>query len=305
LALQQTSPAVQKTTSPRLLDCAGAVESREFARPDRPARCSISSTATRTTALITGASAGIGLELARVFALHRHDLILTARREERLRQVAGELGSRGITAHVIATDLATVEGPRRLFEEVGNHGLQVEYLVNNAGFGTFGPFVETDLERSLELVRLNVSAVTELTGLLLPAMVERRSGRVLNVASAAAFQPGPLMATYYASKAYVLHFSEALAEELEGSGVTVTALCPGPVRTEFQDVADMGTSGLVLNRRLMSAEAVAEIGYDAMMRGKACVVPGLGSKLLAFAVRVAPRRLVAKFVRRLQARRNE
>ena len=258
----------------------------------------------RKTALITGASAGIGLELARLFARHRNDVVLVARRDERLRQIADRLQDEyGITAHVIAADLAAVDGARRLYEEVRERGIEVEYLVNNAGFGTFGPFVDTAVDETMDLVRLNIGALTELTALFLPAMVERNSGRVLNVASAAAFQPGPLMATYYASKAYVLHFSEALHEELEGKAVSVTALCPGPVRTEFQEVAGMETSGLVLNKRLISVERVAEEGYDGMMRGKPIVVPGLATKLLAFGVRFAPRRFVAKFVRRLQADR--
>lgn len=258
----------------------------------------------RKTALITGASAGIGEALARLFARHRHDVVLVARREERLREIAAELhGAFDVTAHVIAADLAAPDGARRLHEAVRERGIEVEFLVNNAGFGTFGPFVDTDVDETMNLVRLNIAALTELTALFLPSMVERHSGRILNVASAAAFQPGPLMATYYASKAYVLHFSEALNEELEGKGVSVTALCPGPVRTEFQEVAGMETSGLVLGKRLISVERVAEEGYEAMLRGKAMVVPGLATKLLAFGVRFAPRRLVAKFVRRLQADR--
>lgn len=258
----------------------------------------------RDTALVTGASAGIGSELARLFARHRHDVVLVARREERLTRIAEALQEEyGVTAHVIAADLATTGGPRRLYEAVRERGIEIEYLVNNAGFGTFGPFVETDVNETMELVRLNIGALTELTALFLPPMVERHSGRVLNVASAAAFQPGPLMATYYASKAYVLHLSEALNEELEGKGVSVTALCPGPVRTEFQEVAGMETSGLVLNKRLIDVERVAEEGYEAMMRGKSMVVPGLATKLLSFGVRFAPRRFVAKFVRRLQADR--
>jgi len=258
----------------------------------------------RETALVTGASAGIGWELARLFARHRHDVVLVARREERLTRIADELENEfGVTAHVIAADLAATDGARRLYEAVRERGIEIEYLINNAGFGTFGPFVETEVEETMDLVRLNIGALTELSALFLPPMVRRHSGRVLNVASAAAFQPGPLMATYYASKAYVLHLSEALNEELEGTGVSVTALCPGPVRTEFQEVAGMETSGLVLNKRLISVERVAEEGYEAMMRGKAMVVPGLATKLLAFGVRFAPRRFVAKFVRRLQADR--
>lgn len=258
----------------------------------------------RKTALITGASAGFGVEFARLFARHGNDVILTARRSDRLAELAASLeAEHDVNAHVIVADLAAHNGARALFDEVQERGLEVEYLVNNAGFGTFGPFVETDPEESMDLVRVNIAALTELTALLLPAMVERRSGRVLNVASAAAFQPGPLMATYYASKAYALHFSEALNAELEGTGVSVTALCPGPVMTEFQQVAGMETSGLVLHKRLISIEEVVAAGYEAMMRGKAYVIPGIGPRLLSFGVRFMPRRFVAKFVGRLQAKR--
>ena len=255
----------------------------------------------RRTALITGASAGIGLGLARLFASKQNDVVLVARRGERLREIAAGLEAEyRITAHVVVADLAAFDGARRAFEEITELGLEIEYLVNNAGFGTFGPFAETDAVETMDLVRVNIGALTELTALFLPAMVARHSGRVLNVASAAAFQPGPLMATYYASKAYVLHFSEALNEELEGTGVSVTAVCPGPVHTEFQQVAGMETSRLVRDKRLITVEEVAEAGYEAMMRGKAYVIPGLGNRLLAFGVRFAPRRFVAKFVHRLQ-----
>ncbi len=258
----------------------------------------------RKTALITGASAGFGVEFARLFARHHNDVILTARRSDRLAELAASLEAEcDINAHVIVADLAAHDGAQGLFDEVQERGLDVEYLVNNAGFGTFGPFVETDPDESMDLVRVNIAALTELTALFLPAMVERRSGRVLNVASAAAFQPGPLMATYYASKAYALHFSEALNEELEGTEVSVTALCPGPVMTEFQQVAGMETSGLVLNKRLISIEEVVEAGYEAMMRGKAYVIPGIGPRLLSFGVRFMPRRFVTKFVGRMQAER--
>lgn len=260
----------------------------------------------RKTALVTGASAGIGLELARLFSRRSNDVVLAARRGERLRQIAADLESaHDVTAHVVVVDLAEVDGARRLFDEVTGRGIEVEYLVNNAGFGTFGPFVETHPRETMDLIRVNIGALTELTALFLPAMVRRHRGRVLNVASAAAFQPGPLMATYYASKAYVLHFTEALNEELEGTGVSATALCPGPVRTEFHRVAGMETSGLVLDKRLISVERVAEAGYEAMMRGRAYVVPGLATKLLSFGVRFAPRRFVTKFVRRLQEDRRQ
>lgn len=258
----------------------------------------------RKTALITGASAGFGVAFARLFARHRNDVILTARRGDRLSELATSLETKyTINAHVIVADLAAHDGAQKIFAQVQEKKLKVDYLVNNAGFGTFGPFVETDLEESMDLVRVNIAAITELTALFLPSMVKRQSGRVLNVASAAAFQPGPLMATYFASKAYALHFSEALNEELEGKGVSVTALCPGPVMTEFQKVAGMETSGLVVKKRLISIEEVVEAGYEAMMQGKACVIPGIGTKLLSFGVRFMPRRFVAKFVHRMQTGR--
>ncbi len=244
------------------------------------------------------------MALASVFARQRNDLILVARRGDRLQEIADDLrAGAGAEVHAIAADLAAPDGNQILFEKVRQLDLDVEYLVNNAGFGTFGPFSEIDADRSMDLVRLNVGAVTELSALFLPAMVERGSGRIMNVASLAAFMPGPLMATYYASKAYVLHFSEALSEELEGSGVTVTALCPGPVRTEFQDVADMHDSGLVAGKQLISVAAVAEFGYRAMMEGKRIAIPGLAMKLMAFGVRFAPRRFVAKYVHRLMEER--
>ncbi len=258
----------------------------------------------RKVALITGASAGIGMALADVFSRQRNNLILAARRGDRLHEIADELRERdGIDVYVLVADLAAPDGSKGLYAEVQRLDLDVEYLVNNAGFGTYGPFAEIDADRSTDLVRLNVGAVTELSALFLPAMVERGSGRIMNVASMAAFQPGPLMAAYYASKAYVLHFSEALSEELEGSGVTVTALCPGAVQTEFQDVAAMHESGLVAGKRLISVATVAEIGYRAMMNGKPIVIPGFMMNLMAFGVRFAPRRFVAKFVHRMMEER--
>ena len=180
----------------------------------------------KETALITGASSGIGLDLARLFAKDGHDVVLVARSEGKLREIAAELERDfGMTAHVIVADLAKPDAPQTLVAQLP---VDVDVLVNNAGFGVLGPFVETDLAKELEMIQVNVVALTHLTKLLLPPMVARRRGRVLNVASTAAFQPGPLMAVYYATKAYVLSFSEAIADELRDSGVTVTALCPGP-----------------------------------------------------------------------------
>ena len=259
-----------------------------------------------TTAIVTGASTGIGLELARLLAADGQHVSLTARDRARLEAVAAELrGRHGGEPAVIVADLAEAGAPEAICRQVETAGRDVDVLVNNAGFGSHGPFAAADLARELAMIRVNVTALVELTGLVLPGMVQRRAGRILNVASTAAFQPGPLMATYYASKAFVLSFSEALAEELRGTGVTVTCLCPGPTRTGFQRRAGVeGTrvvSGLV---PMMDAGAVARLGYRAMRRGGRVAVPGLLNRLGAFAVRLAPRRLVVGAVRRMHERPN-
>ncbi|HWS55435.1 MAG TPA: SDR family oxidoreductase [Pyrinomonadaceae bacterium] len=261
--------------------------------------------APKMTALVTGASGGIGEELARLFAADGHDLVLVARSRDKLERLASELGAqRGVAARVIPKDLARAEAPQEIFDELRGAGVRVDALVNNAGFGTYGPFVETDLRSELDLLQVNVAALTHLTKLFLPAMVERRRGYVMQVASTAAFQPGPLMAVYYASKAYVLHFSEALANELEGTGVVVSALCPGPTETGFVAAAGMGDSKL-FDRGAMSARAVAEAGYRGMLAGKSVVIPGLRNNLLARAVGFMPRGLITRVVRRIQEKRSE
>jgi short-subunit dehydrogenase len=258
----------------------------------------------RQTALVTGASSGIGAALATLFARDRYELVLVARSEEALNRTAEALRSRhGIAATVLATDLARPAAAQQIFDELRGRGIGVDVLVNNAGFATFGRFDEIPTEQDLELLQVNVVALTHLTKLFLPGMVARRRGRILNVASTAGFQPGPLMAVYYASKAYVLSLSEALANELQGTSVTVTALCPGPTTTGFQKRAAMEDSKLVAGRRLMSAEAVAKAGYKGMQQGDVIVVPGLQNRVLAEAVRLLPRRLVTRIVRNAQERR--
>ncbi|RMG48677.1 MAG: SDR family oxidoreductase [Acidobacteria bacterium] len=253
----------------------------------------------RSVALVTGASTGIGYELTRLLAADGHDLILVARSRDRLAAVAREMtAAHGVGAEALARDLSRQEDVRSLVQELG--GAEVDVLVNNAGFGSFGPFANTDLETLLAMIQLNVSAVTHLTRALLPGMLQRRRGRILNVASTAAFQPGPLMAVYYATKAFVLHLSEALAEELRGGPVTVTALCPGPTESEFARRAGMEESRLFRRWGVMDAATVARAGYRAMMRGKRLVVPGWTNRFLACAVRFVPRRLVPGIVRRIQ-----
>jgi hypothetical protein len=244
------------------------------------------------TALITGASVGIGRELARIFAENGHDLVLVARSVEQLNQVAAECQSLGhISARVLPKDLSIPIAPREIFDELNCDGVTIDVLVNNAGFGNYGPFAEVDLDADLGMLQVNIVALTALTKLFLPGMLSRRSGRIMNVASMAAFQPGPFMSTYYASKAYVLHLSEAIASECAGRGVVVSALCPGPVKTEFQSRAGIVGSRLFKGKATMDARTVALDGYRGLMRGRRVVVPGISNKVVVQLTRVVPRRL--------------
>lgn len=258
----------------------------------------------KLTALVTGASGGIGEELARLFAADGHDLVLVARSRDKLARLSEELGGKhGVRARVVASDLARPEAPREIFEELGAEAVAVDALVNNAGVGSYGLFAETDLQSELELLQLNVVALTHLTKLFLPGMIARRRGYVMQVASTAAFQPGPLMAVYYASKAYVLSLSEALANECAGTGVRVSALCPGPTETGFVAAAGMGDSKL-FDRAVMDARTVAVEGYRGLLAGKTIVIPGLRNNLLARSIGLFPRGLVTKVVRGIQEKRN-
>lgn len=253
--------------------------------------------------LITGASSGIGRELAKLFAKDRHRLILCARREDKLQELADEL-KRDFGAHClfIVEDLSNPGAPVEIARRLKLMGITPDILINNAGFGLYGLFSEMDSQEILDMIQVNMASLTHLTKLLLPDMIERGSGKILNVASTAAFQPGPLMAVYYATKAYVLSFSEALANELEPFGITVTALCPGPTDTGFEKRANLEKSKLFQGVN-MDAEIVARIGYEALIQGKVTVIPGLKNQLLASTVRFMPRKLVTKVVRRLQETR--
>jgi uncharacterized protein len=246
------------------------------------------------TVLITGASSGIGRELAKCFAADGCCLVLVARRGSALESLARELRqTHKVDARVVVADLAETEAPTRIIGQLKHRGLKVDVLVNNAGFGAQGRFAELPLERQLEMLQVNVTALTHLSRLLLPDMIKRGRGGILNVASTAAFQPGPYMAVYYASKAYVLSWSEAMAEELAGTGVVVTALCPGPTETAFADAARMKDS-LLFRMNRMSARTVAEIGHRAFRQGRVVVITGLRNRMLAFSVRFSPRWLVRR-----------
>jgi short-subunit dehydrogenase len=258
----------------------------------------------KMTALVTGASGGIGEELARLFAADGHDLVLVARSRDKLTRLAEELKAKhGVAARVLAADLVRDEAPQEIFEELSADGVTVDALVNNAGVGTYGLFAETDLQSELDLLQVNIVALTHLSKLFLPGMMARRRGYLMNVASTAAFQPGPLMAVYYASKAYVLSLSEALANECEGTGVRISALCPGPTETGFVAAAGMGDSKL-FDRAVMDARTVAVEGYRGLLAGKTIVIPGLRNNLLARSIGFFPRGLVTKVVRGIQEKRN-
>jgi short-subunit dehydrogenase len=254
------------------------------------------------TALITGASFGIGMEFARIFAREGYNLVLVARTADRLRQLASELEkNRSTRSLILAVDLTEPGAAAYVLDQTTRADIQVDVLVNNAGFGQYGPFADSDLEECLRQIQLNVTTLTHLTRLYLPAMIERQTGRILNVASTAAFQPGPLMAVYFATKAYVLHFSEALANELRGSGITVTCLCPGATATEFHKRAK-ATGMNLLRFGAMDARTVAEDGYRAMLAGKPVVISGFKNWILAQSVRFSPRRLVTTIARKTQER---
>ncbi|MBE0565307.1 MAG: SDR family NAD(P)-dependent oxidoreductase [Krumholzibacteria bacterium] len=272
-----------------------------------------------THTLITGASAGLGLEFARLFAADGHPLVLVARREDRLAALAAALRKDfEVDVQVMAVDLAAPGAPAALAAGLRAGGPGIRHLVNNAGVGCYGPCVDRDPQVYRDLLDLNVRALTDLTRLLLPSLLAAPAGLrrgVLNVASTAAFQPGPLMAVYFASKAYVLSFSEALHEELRGSGVTVTAFCPGPTRTEFFGQEAMIPPGAVLpdgsldpealarhrrrDRRRMDPTAAARSGYRGYLAGKAVVIPGRGNALLAQSSRFLPRAAVRRIVHRM------
>jgi len=254
----------------------------------------------RQTALITGASFGIGTEFARIFAREGYNLVLVARSADKLRQLASELEkAHGTRSLILAADLTDPGAAAYVLDQTTRADIQVDVLVNNAGFGQYGLFAENDLEECLRQIQLNATTLTHLTRLYLPAMIERKSGGILNVASTAAFQPGPLMAVYFATKAYVLHFSEALANELHGTGVTVSCLCPGATVTEFHKRAK-ATGMNLLKFGAMDASDVAEDGYRAFVAGKPVVISGFKNWLLAQSVRFSPRRLVTAIARKTQ-----
>ncbi|MBR8839270.1 MAG: SDR family oxidoreductase [Stigonema ocellatum SAG 48.90 = DSM 106950] len=250
--------------------------------------------------LITGASGGIGYEFAKFFADDGYHLVLVDKRGEKLVEIADEFQQQyNISVEIIAQDLSIPRAAEEIFSKLQQASIKIDVLVNNAGFGSYGFFHETDLSTELQMLQLNVVCLTHLTKLFLKDMVNQGSGKILNVASTAAFQPGPLMAVYFATKAYVLSFSEAIANELEGTGVTVTVLCPGATASGFHETSGMSKAKVADDWRLMDSETVAKIGYQGLMANKTVVIPGVKNKILATSAKFANRKLVTKIVRNM------
>ena len=250
------------------------------------------------TALITGASGGLGKEFARIHASKGDNLVLIARSKDKLEALKFELEKQySISVVILVKDLSDQYAPKAVYEAVKNQNIRVDYLINNAGFGDFGLFAETNWEKQLEMINLNITCLTYLTRLFLPDMIQNKYGKILNIASTAAFQPGPTMSVYFATKAFVLSFSEAIANELKGTGVTVTALCPGATDTGFKAASSLDNSNLFKGTQIATSKEVAEFGYTKMMEGKTVAIHGVVNNLLAQSVRFAPRNIVTSLAR--------
>ncbi len=261
------------------------------------------STSARPVALVTGASSGIGAALAREAAKDGYDLVLVARRREPMQALAAELNAGGADVTVISADLGQAGAAASLVQILEQRGIVVEVLINNAGVGDNGPFYKADTQRIAAMLQVNIVALTELTRLLLPAMIARRRGRIMLVASTAAFQPGPGMAVYYASKSYVLSFGQAIDYELRGTGVTVTTLCPGPTESEFAQVAHMEGVGLFNSPMpIMSAAEVAQHGFQGLKQGRRVVITGAVNKLLASSSRLSPMSMLLFIANRVNSK---
>ncbi|RDI41427.1 SDR family NAD(P)-dependent oxidoreductase [Falsibacillus pallidus] len=255
------------------------------------------------TVLITGASNGIGLDLAEIFSEKSYTVVMVARSGKKMETIAAELREKYKNdIMVIEKDLSLSDAPQELYNELKLRGVSVDVLINNAGFGLFGEFADTDLQKELNMIQLNISALTAMTKVFSEDMIKRKNGKILNVASTAAFQAGPLMAVYYATKAYVLSFSEALENELKDTGVHVSTLCPGPTHTGFSEKAELEQSKL-FSSGAMNSKKVAQIGFDGLMNGKSVIIPGAKNRFLATAIRFLPRKAVIATVRKMQERK--
>jgi len=254
----------------------------------------------KNTALITGASNGIGLELAKIHASKGGDLVLVARNKSKLDEIKTELEKQyKVSVHIISKDLSLTNAAQEVYSETIKENIQIDYLINNAGFGDFGMFAETDWNKELQMINLNITTLTHFTKLYLKDMIKRNSGKIMNVASTAAFQSGPTMAVYFATKAYVLSFTEAVSNEVSDKGITITALCPGATETGFQAAGGMEESNLFKGKKLPTAKQVADYGYKSMMKGKTVAIHGMMNYIMSNSVRFTPRSLVVKITRKI------
>jgi len=255
----------------------------------------------KETVLITGASSGIGMGLAKLFAADGSDLVLVARREDRLNELAEELKSEhGIEVHVLPKDLSKKTSPKEIFNHLKKEKIEIDVLVNNAGFGSRGMVSELDTDLQVDMVQVNAAALTHLTSLFLPGIIERGQGGILNVGSLAGFQPGPNLAVYFATKAYVLSFTEALAEEISNPNIKISCFAPGPVKTEFGEKSDLENS-LLFKVSLMDLEPAVKAGYEGFRKGKTIVIPGLKQQIVPFLNRFTPRLIVRKIAKKLNS----
>jgi short-subunit dehydrogenase len=253
----------------------------------------------KRTALITGASSGLGIEFAKIHAAKGDNLVLVARSKDKMNLLKTEIEKRhDVSVYVIGRDLSDPVACKTIFNELKTQKIHVDYLINNAGFGDFGMFAQSNWEKQHQMINLNITSLAYLTRLFLPEMIKNKYGKILNIASAAAFQPGPTMSVYCATKAFVLSFSEALANEVNDTGVTVTALCPGATATGFKTAASLDTSAL-FKGNIAGSKEVAEFGYKAMMKGKAVVIHGVKNKIMAGSIRFAPRNIVTAIARKM------
>jgi short-subunit dehydrogenase len=254
----------------------------------------------KKTALITGASNGIGLELAKIHASKGGDLVLVARNKSKLDELKTELEKQfNVSVYTIGKDLSATESAQEIYDETNRQNIQVDYLINNAGFGDFGMFTDTDWNKELKMINLNITTLTLFTKLYLQDMVKRKSGKIMNVASIASFQPGPTLAVYCATKAYVLSFTEAISNEVSDKGVSIIALCPGATETGFQAAGGLDESKLFKDKKLPTGKEVAEYGYSSMIKGKTVAIHGIMNYLLSNSIRFIPRALVLKVSRKM------
>mgnify|MGYP003587347708 CR=1 FL=1 len=256
------------------------------------------------TVLITGASSGIGYEFAKIFAKNGDNIVITARRKENLDKIKEELSQFNVKIDTVVLDLSQKDGAKNLYNEIKSRGIVVDTLINNAGIGVYGKYIDTDMDKEIQLVDLNVNSLLILTKLFLKDMVANNKGDILNVASIASFLPGPLMSVYYASKAFVLSFSESIRNEVSDTNVNISVLCPGPTSSEFEKSANSEDSALFSKSKVMTPLQVAEIGYKGLQKKKAIIITGGTNRLIVFLNKLTPRSIMAKIVRKLQEAKN-